>query len=81
MGDIADYLIDNIMDDDEYYTEPSTVTCKYCNKESLHWEKLNNKWRLFEIVTEKLSGGCISKIHVCTHKEVKDEVQKDTSSN
>lgn len=63
MGDMADMLIDQMMDDPfEMEREDGdgpaawTKTCRCCKMEGLHWGRAEGKWRLF---------GMDDKIHVC----------------
>lgn len=54
MGDMADMLIDQMIDEMcdphgkvECYNIDPTATCKYCKKNPLYWEKTDVGWRLF----------------------------------
>lgn len=54
MGDIADYIIDGIIEggyeeEEESWAGPGkqTYSCKYCKKQGLHWV-FTNSWRLFD---------------------------------
>ena len=70
MGDQADYLIDQMMDD-PYEMEredgdgPAMClkTCRCCGVSGLHWEGSGSKWRLYDMER---------KIHVCTVAPLKD---------
>jgi hypothetical protein len=47
MGEIADWLIDQFLDEDEYDPRPApTVTCNRCGKRGLYWTETPNGWRL-----------------------------------
>ena len=48
MGELADELIDSILDYDEGYDERPPPTCKYCGKRDLFWQEVGDKWQLFE---------------------------------
>ena len=64
MGDMADDLIDSMMDredderfagddiDDIDYSETPLRYCKYCKRGGLHWENGSNGWRLFDRLGE-----------------------------
>lgn len=45
MGDMADWIIDNGIDE-LIYDNGGFVSCKYCNEDYLHWENIDGKWRL-----------------------------------
>lgn len=48
MGDMADELIDMILDQDfEDYADDSRAVCKHCGK-SVFWQETTDGWRLFE---------------------------------
>lgn len=52
MGDIADYIIDHVMNDDirpgGYYNrvDAPPLVCKHCGSNKVHWEQRGGKWRL-----------------------------------
>lgn len=55
MGDMADYTIGCLFDDDSLYEHdpllygPSIVTCKHCKKTSLIWKQTKNKkWWMWD---------------------------------
>jgi len=53
MGEMADWIIDNAMDDlGEWQNEEHSVECKYCGEENLYWEEFEvkdkSKWRLVD---------------------------------
>ncbi len=64
MGDMADYLLDQMWDDPFAEEEredgdgpaQSAKVCRNCKTGGLHWEKIDKNWRLF---------GADDKIHVC----------------
>ena len=54
MGDIADMLMDQAMDDEfeDTWYEPGplrTVACKHCKSADVKWKRINNKWVLFNL--------------------------------
>jgi len=63
MGEMADFLIDDMMDAYPEWNPYGSVrpasslkTCKYCGKSTLHWELTGEGWRLF---------GKKGKLHIC----------------
>jgi hypothetical protein len=52
MGDIADYMVDQMIDSGAYFrpwSRPLKVTCKHCEKKGLEWSPTNGrKWFLIE---------------------------------
>ncbi len=50
MGDIADWLMSNELDEWEdsgpRFQDPSNVRCKYCGETHLRWEIVSLGWRL-----------------------------------
>lgn len=48
-------------DDEEPVSQP---TCRSCGKTDLHWEKVGDKWKLFESVGLRLRE------HKCNHLNV-----------
>lgn len=54
MGDMADMLFNSFFYDDydeEFYycrgVGSSNITCQYCEESGLHWDLVDDKWRLF----------------------------------
>ena len=68
MGDIADYDLERLYDGDiedgfeeddgDGYNHSKTITCKYCKRDDLYWQKTSKGWRTFE-------PGDVEKVHVC----------------
>ncbi len=49
MGELADEIIDSILDYDEGYDERPPPTCRYCGRShGLFWQEVGDKWQLFE---------------------------------
>jgi hypothetical protein len=50
MGDIADWLMSNELDEWEdsgpRFQDPSNVRCKYCGETHLRWAIVSHGWRL-----------------------------------
>lgn len=68
MGEQADYLIDQMMDDglypdwDDEPDSPAFKTCRCCNVSDLCWGQVGAKWRLFDQRGQ---------IHVCSKNPLK----------
>lgn len=65
MGDHADELVDDMMDDPDcdwsaFRTEP---TCRKCGKKHLTWYNVGEKWMLYE------SKGMRLVVHTCPPKD------------
>lgn len=54
MGDMADWAVEHMMFNEwgeaiPYRRPPTNVTCRYCGKEGLRWQKVRKwKWRVHE---------------------------------
>lgn len=49
MGELADELIDSILEADWDYDEPAPPRCRYCGRShGLFWQEVGDKWQLFE---------------------------------
>ena len=63
MGEQADYIIDQIWNEEEDYDGSLQVkVCKYCNRFGFYWGKTDRGWRLHTAT---------GKIHECTAYEKK----------
>jgi hypothetical protein len=57
MGDIADYYLDEMLDDELLYDYGGTISCRCCGDDELHWARFDNgRWLL---VTEN------GRLHEC----------------
>lgn len=61
MGELADELIDRILDGHDYLDDEDDgqgpTVCRYCGKsEDLFWTVVNGKWRLFEDAPDGSNG-------------------------
>jgi hypothetical protein len=69
MGDIADWLVDNMLDEyedapDGYYAD--NVTCRYCGTGGLEWAFTGKRWVLMNDDGE---------IHVCNRTASPDDFE------
>jgi hypothetical protein len=65
MGEYADYLIDQMIDNGSYFRARRNtwcVTCKNCGMAGLKWREESEGWRLFE--NERVEHNRL-KQHVC----------------
>ena len=54
MGEMADYILDQMFDEDDGWYEPDledeyayhNIRCKYCHKAGFYWIETNSGWRL-----------------------------------
>lgn len=68
MGEIADYMIDRMLEDHfaDEDGEPAIVECKRCGKGGLHWEEDNGNWRL---------ANAKGLLHVCDTSSAADDFE------
>ena len=78
MGEQADLIIDQMMDDEfnfissKNFSGPSAITCKFCGTDELFWGNVGtigkSKWRLYDLKKDE--------IHSCS-KYKKEEQPKE----
>jgi hypothetical protein len=57
MGEMADFTLDYMDDEETLYDYGGVLSCRYCKRSGFHWDKTpEGRWRL---VTET------GKVHVC----------------
>jgi len=62
MGEMADYFIEQMMDQQpnpdydygDYEPKPTPLRCKYCNSEKVYWkDTIHSGWRLYDMGKNK----------------------------
>lgn len=79
MGDIADYLIENMLDHalefdyfDEYAgTARRALQCRHCGTTAVRWERTNGAWRLYNSYDKEP--------HVCPMDDEFIDLTKETT--